>query len=63
MNLLRFTLLDADSKRVRDIVSPVRLTLRDRLWDRVPEFLVVALLWLALLTAMVGWLAWHVFSN
>ena len=63
MTRVRATLSEDDAARVREIVGPVRLTWRDRLWDAMPRLMLMAYLWLAVLTLAWGWLLWRAFAR
>ena len=63
MSRTRASLSDEQSARVWEIVGPVRLTWRDRLWDVMPGLVLLAFLWLAVLTLTWGWFLWREFAR
>jgi hypothetical protein len=56
---VRATLGPDEAARLQAALAPVPRTWRDRFWDAQPWLGLLALVWLALLTAAVAWLVWH----
>lgn len=59
MTRMRLFLSEEDARRQREIMVPARRNWHDRLWDWTPKLVVAGLIWLAVLTCVVGWLFWR----